>query len=392
MIKTFPTAITLLTCFCLSIFALEKTYAAHSKTGEEKNEKTITKNDGNYNKIFLDKNQEGTIVKIGKQGEFKLGLRTQFKYSYSEPDKSNDFMIRRTRLKAEGSIYQNTRFKLEWKIDDVGQEGKNPSAQAEDISFFIDNLHPNVQIRMGLFDAPFSRDGLTSDSKLLFMDRSDVFEQYKSEGLTDNTVGVSFYGFAGKHVEYHIGIYDNEKWDNATTQLMPMGRLVLHVLDREKGEYQAAYPGDDKNYLNLGASFGTLGNIETDHDTLDLRGLELDLFIGLKNGFSFQGEFGRINRVDYADGGPDINSEGILAQSGYILPSKIGPGKVQLAYRFQSYDPNKNISNDRYKKHSFGLNYYLTGHNTKIQADYTITVFDEMDNLNAFQIQYQVDF
>ncbi len=392
MNNMFQKTIAFLACFSLSVLAFDRTVTANIVTGEGKNEKASQENEKIYNKSFLDRDEEGAIVRIGKRGELKIGLRTQFKYSYSEPDNSNDFMIRRTRLKAEGSIFQNTRFKLEWKIDDVGQEGKNPNAQAEDISFFIDNLHPNVHIRMGLFDAPFSRDALTSDSKLLFMDRSDVFDEYKSEGLADNTVGLSIYGFAGKHIEYHAGIYDSEKWDAETKQLMPMGRLVFHLLDQEKGEYKASYPGNDNNILNLGASFGRLGNIDTGQDTCNLSGMEIDLFMAFKNGLSFQGEFGQITRTGYESGGPDINSAGILAQSGYIFPAKIGPGKLQIAYRFQSYDPDKNVSDDKYKKHSFGVNYYLTGHNMKIQADYTVTVFDGMDNLNAFQIQYQVDF
>lgn len=339
---------------------------------------------------------QGATVVIGKEGEFKLGMRMQFKYAYKEPDNSSDFMIRRTRLKAEGSIFSGTKFKLEYKVDDVGQEGKNPQLKAEDVSFFINGIHPNVNIRIGLFDAPFSRDALTSDSKLLFMDRSDLFEGYKSEGLADNVIGASFYGYVGDRVEYHGGFFDSEKWDKESKQIMPMGRLVVHLLDLEKGEYKASYPGGDKNHLNAGVSFGRLDRIKIGNETYDVQAVEADIFLYLSSGFSFQGEYGRIKRsgleFGLPGGAPDMNSGGWFAQSGYILPSDVGKGKLEFAYRFQEYNILIDFPDAAVKKHSVGINYYLLEHNMKIQSDYTRTSGKNFDSMNAYQVQLQVDF
>ena len=339
---------------------------------------------------------QGATVHIDKEGEFKLGIRTQFRYSYKEPNNSNDFMIRRTRLKAEGSIFDGTKFKVEYKLDDVGQEGKNPHAQAEDFSFFINDIFPNVNVRIGLFDAPLSRDQLTSDSKLLFIDYSDLVEDgYKSEGLADNVIGVSFYGFIGNHVEYHGGFFDNEKWDKESKQIMPMGRLVFHLLDMEKGEYSAAYPGGDKNHLNAGVSFGKLGQIKIGNETYDAQAVEADIFLFLSSGFSFQGEYGRINRSGLGNGLPgddDLNSGGWFVQSGYILPSDAGNGKLQFAYSLQEFNSNLDILDMAITKHSIGINYYLLEHNLKIQSDFTRSSFKNSDSKNAFQLQLQVDF
>ena len=57
---------------------------------------------------------------------------------------------------------------------------------------------------------------------------------------------------------------------------------------------------------------------------------------------------------------------------GYLLPCKIGRGRLQPYARFESVDVDKrDISGDeRTDFWSGGVNYYLKGHNTKLTADY----------------------
>ena len=55
---------------------------------------------------------------------FQPGLRVQLRYVYDDDTNNNDMMIRRTRLKLKGDAYDMVKYYLEWKIDNVGQEGK----------------------------------------------------------------------------------------------------------------------------------------------------------------------------------------------------------------------------------------------------------------------------
>ena len=56
------------------------------------------------------------------------------------------------------------------------------------------NVAKNVNLRAGLYDFVFSRDALTSDSKLLLMDRSLIKDALTVLGFADNTVGVLVHG------------------------------------------------------------------------------------------------------------------------------------------------------------------------------------------------------
>ena len=143
-------------------------------------------------------------IHFGDDSHLTFGLRTQFLFAADEIAGTNDINVRRTRLKAKGSIFPETSFKFEWKLDDVGREGKTSKAQAEDISFFY-HAGEDTDLRVGLFDAPFSRESLTSDSKLLFVDRSMLHDHYRGLGLADNAIGVQLSSFTGGSFEYHVG-------------------------------------------------------------------------------------------------------------------------------------------------------------------------------------------
>ena len=343
----------------------------------------------------LQQNQKDPEIHFGEAGRLKFGLRTQFKYAYSKSENTHDIMIRRTRLKFEGSILKGTKFKVEIKSDDAGRAGKTNKTAVEDISLFLNFFEPNIVVRFGLYDAPFSRDSLTSDSKLLFMDRSDISEGYHSEGLADNAFGMEFFGLISDHLEYHVGIFDNDKLGTQSTQLMPMARLVGHILDSgawTNGEYRATHPDGDKNILNVGMSIGYLGSINTSEDTYNLTGYEMDLFAAFKMGLSFQAEYGKVLKRKYESGLSDQNSDGWFVQAGYRIPWRKDNGHIELAYRIADYDPFAWEDPSINKKHSFGLNYYVLSHNFKIQADYTL--IDRIDGPNdgVFQIQIQIDF
>ncbi|MDA8326123.1 MAG: porin [Nitrospiraceae bacterium] len=56
------------------------------------------------------------------------------------------------------------------------------------------------------------------------------------------------------------------------------------------------------------------------------------------------------------------------AQAGYLLPGKIGPGRLQPAIRYDTCKPDDNDTAT--KAWSAGLNYYIKGHNVAIQIEY----------------------
>ena len=166
--------------------------------------------------IYAQDVSKETANKLNFKGlTFQPGYRIQTRYAYDFQSKINDIMLRRVRLKAKGNAFGIAKFYVEVKIDNTAQEGKTPKAKAE--SVFLDfKLHPALNLRIGLYDVPFTRSLLTSDSKLLFMNRSIITNKLAKFGLVDNTEGILLFGRPfGGFIEYSFGIFDNEVFETS---------------------------------------------------------------------------------------------------------------------------------------------------------------------------------
>ncbi len=315
---------------------------------------------------------------------FKPGFRIQPRYSYDNG--ANDMMMRRTRLKAEGDAFGKVKYKFEWKLDNVGQEGKTANVIAETV-FIAYLFNPALNISVGLYDAPFSRDALTSDSKLLLMDYSLIYDKLKEFGITDNTYGLLLYGrpYEG-FMEYSIGVFDSNIFDKESKELMWGGRCVINLLDGPKvdyADYRGSYIGEGRR-LNIGVNYERLGNIISGGKQFDLSAWGLDIFGNYKP-FTMQAEYGRFKK--------DIEGDGWYVQGGYLMPLEYSGTKIEVAFRYQSIDPNTNISMDKLRWTTIGFNFYIKGHNLKIQTDYTFKEEEGqgVDN-DTFMVQGQLDF
>jgi hypothetical protein len=327
---------------------------------------------------------------------FSPGLRIQPRYSYDGNSNNNDFHIRRFRLKAGGKAYDLAKYYLELKIDGTGQFEASPSAQVENAWLDFPLAKDEVYLRAGLYDIPFSRDALTSDSKLLFMDRSLIKDAITGIGDADNTVGLMLHGrpYCGRY-EYAIGVFDNLFFEKVgplgtrdSNELQPAGRFAVCLLDPATaldgyGDYWASYIGQG-NRLDVGVNAGHLGRsfdglVELDHQSA----WGVDLFYN-SGPYVFQTEFDWF--VEDLVGVPDIDGNGWYAQGGYLLSYEC---PVELAARYQVLDSD--LLADTLRWTSLGINYYIRDHNLKIQTDYTFRdggIFDH----DLYQIQIQLDF
>ncbi len=329
---------------------------------------------------------------------FQPGYRIQTRYAYYESSNTNDIMIRRVRLKANGDVFGMAKYYVELKIDNTAQEGKTPKAKIE--AAYLDfKLYEDVYLKVGQYDVPFTRSLLTSDSKLLIMDRSIVTDKLANLGLVDNTQGLLFYGRPmGGHLEYSLGVFDNEVFELANGQtskwsksLMTAGRLALNLFDKESkpsssgyADYRASYVGKGKR-LSLGVNAVQLKNVNENNSQYNLSAIGADIYANYKS-FSFEAEYDKIEK--------DINGYGWYTQIAYLLPVEFGNKfKIEPNLRYQEYDNNKDIVGDRVDATSIGLNFYFKGHNLKAQMDYTMygEETNKLDN-NIFQIQLQLDF
>jgi hypothetical protein len=334
---------------------------------------------------------------------FKPGLRIQGRYLYDTFTHDNDFFIRRFRMKGSGNVYDIATYGAELKVDssekfNVGNP--NPIVENAWVDFTV--CKEQAYLRVGLYDIPFSRNCLTSDSKLLLMDRTLIFDALSRVGMADNTVGLMLHGrpLEGR-LEYAVGIFDNIKFDRTTANsqdLMPAGRIAWYILDPAVGgsikdqpngyaDYRESYLGQGHR-LVLAANFASLPEVVQGVSEFDLHAWGVDLFYNT-GPYVFQAEYDWF-REDGRSGTSDLQADGWYVQAGYILNCC---WELTARYQFLDDPINPVNSSERVEWTSIGLNYYIHEHNLKIQMDYTWKNEreEEIDN-DTLQVQLQLDF
>jgi len=329
---------------------------------------------------------------------FTPGFRVQLKYIHDTQSGKDEIFIARLRLKAKGQLFHTVKYYTEYKIDNLARSGRDPVNGFEN-AWLEYSIARDFAIRGGLYDAPFSRNALTSDSKLLFVDRSLIKDQLTSFGFADNTIGLLGHGrpFKGR-VEYSAGIFNNEKFRrfrnigapgvNRSDQLMPAGRFVYNFLDPAPqggyGDYQSSYVGKGKR-LSVGANTAYLRKARDTVSQFNLPGWGTDVFFS-DGPFSAEAEYDQLRKK--LIGNSDIQMDGWYAQAGYLIK-----GRVELAARHQQLDPNASISRNELRWTTLGSNIYFLKHTVKLQFDYTFRRGPgQVVKTNVLQVQMQVDY
>ena len=149
----------------------------------------------------------GVKVFDSPEHTLELGMRLQPRMEFetnapglSGLDARRDFMVRRARLKANGKM-QGVSYGFEWKIDATDQANSTPgtvpatpAAQVENAFLQYPLKGAALELKVGLYDQPYSRDRLTSDSRQLAVDRGEVSNVPDAGGRADNDVGVQIMG------------------------------------------------------------------------------------------------------------------------------------------------------------------------------------------------------
>jgi hypothetical protein len=341
---------------------------------------------------------------------FKPGLRVQTRFVHDGGTNNNDIAIQRLRLKASGDAWK-AKYGVEMKIDGTGRTGATPSAQVENAWLDYTFMPAYLVGRAGLYDVPFSRDALTSDSKLLFMDRSLIKDALTGFGLADNGIGVMARGRPlGGHIEYMVGAFNNESFDGlgifgrgrgSSNQVMPMGRVAVDLLDPAPAggyaDYKASYVGQGRR-LAIGLNGAQLGDAENRVNNVlqefDIYAWGTDLFFNW-GPYTLQGEYDWYRLT----GDVDRSNWGWYVQGGYLIePLKKALAEtapwfpdLEVAGRYQQLDA-RSFSPEEEKRTSIGMNAYIHDHNLKIQTELSFRQLQHSADSKLYQIQLQLDF
>ena len=337
----------------------------------------------------------GAAFKIDDQTSLEIGFWAQGWYQYVEQGTANetalhDFMARRAYLSLKGQVTPYFEFFTHITADRLGQEGlDNPSQGLGSGVAFRDlwitvNLDEAFKIQIGRMYIPLTRSfGTTSTKALLTTDlpflqggvRGTVF--FANKVGRDDGIAVWGNPFDGL-VQYRLMASEGlEQQRNPDDRLRFSGRLAVNLLEPEKAWFnQGTYLGQ-KKLLSVGLGYDTQRGLTLNATPQQSnRVWTADVFLDHPlGGGAVTAEAAYIDienstqTHDFSALAAGDDAENAYVQAGYLLPGKLGPGRLQPYARYETIDVKGNSATDFV---TVGSNYYFKGHDAKISADYTL--------------------
>jgi len=313
-------------------------------------------------------NQHG--ITIGSRALQISGLiQTEYE-GFEQTGVNNTFLLHRARLDVKGDINDN------WNYEVYTEFAATTKLLDAYTTYKIADF---LKFTAGQFKVPFSLESLISDSQLEFIDRSQVDNALagRSSDVIGNQngrdIGIQVSGSFAKVddrylFDYTLGVFNGAGYDVTT---------------------------DNNNHKDISGRFSVhpVKDLVVSADFYDGQG-----FYGtpaanqLRNraGFDARYVLGRLSLTAEYDKGTDgtIKRDGWYGQAAYFVI----PKKLQLAAKYDTYDPNKVIETDRTTIYYYGLNYFFNN-----WARFTVNYLDRHEETtqvknNIFEAQLQLTF
>ncbi|MBB3055773.1 porin [Mucilaginibacter gotjawali] len=292
------------------------------------------------------------VISVGTKALQISGLLQERYQAFQQVSSNNGFDLHRIRLIVSGNVTDNWSYYTQTELSGSGVK----LVDAYTAYKFGDYL----KVSAGQFKIPFSLESLTSDAQLEFIDRSQVVEALvgRSKDVISVTpgnqqgrdIGLQINGSFAKIdnnylFDYTFGVFNGAGYDvtgdnNYNKDIA--GRLSIHPVTG------LIVSGD---FYNGVANYGTPAKNQKRN----------------RGGFDARYVIGPLSVQAEYDKGTDgsIKRDGYFAQAAYFIV----PKKLQLAAKYDNYDPNKAIKTDRAKIYTGGVNYFFNNW-AKLTVDY----------------------
>jgi hypothetical protein len=294
-----------------------------------------------------------------------------------------DFFVRRARLILQGRPTESVSFYLQ-----VGQDNIGAKLLTEDGSIRIKDAYINygavdgLQAVVGQFKIPFLRANLESGFNQLLVDRG-VLPTLRPSREGSRDLGVMVWGNM-QGFQYRAALFDgsDQETRNAETHLRGSGRVAYNWFTRETG---LGYTGTSiaaRRVVQLAAQIDAQSSRLDQRDDANFQALPRDYRAYALEGYVEQpfagpwtltGEAAWFDRRDdYLEPGTATRTlKGYYAQAGVLLPVHIGPGRLQPAFRREDWETDRGPQEETTTRNTVGVTYFISGHDRKVQADYT---------------------
>jgi phosphate-selective porin OprO/OprP len=309
-------------------------------------------------------------ITIGTRALQISGLVQTEYQGFQQSGVNNAFSLHRARLDVKGDINDNWNYEVYTEF-----AGTTKLLDAYTTYKIADYL----KFTAGQFKIPFSLENLISDSQLDFIDRSQVVNALagRSTDVIGNQngrdigiqIGGSFAKIEDHYLfDYTLGLFNGAGYDVTTDNNSHkdiIGRLTVHPIKNLDVS---------GNFYNGQGNYGTPAKNQKRNRT----GFDARYVIG---GLAVQAEY-------------DKGTDGIIKRDGWFGQATyfVLPKRLQLAAKYDTYDPNQALTNVRTTYYTGGVNYYFNS-----WARFTVDYVDRREKVtqiknNIIESQLQLTF
>jgi len=323
--------------------------------------------------------------------------------SATDSGSTSDFFLRRNRLTFNGQVNDYVGFYSQLEAGNDGKGGDvDKSVYFRDAYVTLDYTDP-VRFIVGRFKNTFSRENLEDCFGPLTLDRAEWLA-YTPWGGTRDTGAAVWGNLADGKFQYRLMVANGREGDNVPKKNPRFtARAHWSFFDPEAGYgYSGTYLGT-KKVLTVGIAQDyqkdvAYGDFLSKSNPQAYKASTVDFFYEqpFSSGtYTLSGAVMRYktgNAINAASVDPLLpqNSElsGGYLKGGYMLPGKIGMGRLQFFARHEKSDYHLTSGYSDRKWNSVGANYYIDGQNLKITGEFAKVGFDKQNPNDPSQRDY----
>lgn len=338
----------------------------------------------------------GPTISYGDEGFVTLNYAVQIwaqgrdYTSANDSGQTTDFFLRRNRITLSGQYNDYVGFYAQLEAGSDSRAGQDDRSVYYRDAYVTFDWTDSLRFIAGRFKNTFTRENLEACLEPLTLDRAETLS-YTPFGGTRDT-GVAMWGnLADGLFQYRLMASDGREADEVvkdSPRLTARAHVSLLEPEFDYG-YRGTYLGTRKVFT-IGAAYDYQADVAyADYtnrgDSRDYSAWTADAFLEYPTSagtFTASAAAMDYSVDDAINADPDpllpVTSEleGYYAKVGYLLPNKVGLGRLQFFARYEDLDYD--IDNGYYDNTwtSVGANYYINGQQLKVTFEYATVDYD----------------
>ena len=341
--------------------------------------------------------QAGPTINYGDEGFVTLGYSVQMWAqardftSATDSGSQTDFFLRRNRITLSGQYNDYVGFYAQLEAGSDSRAGQdNRSVYYRDAYLTLD-WTDSMRFIVGRFKNTFTRENLEACLEPLTLDRGEVIS-YTPFGGTRDTGAAMWGNLADGQFQYRVMLSDGRESDNQvkdSPRVTARAHWTFWDPEYDYG-YRGTYLGTRK-VLTVGAAYDTQRDVAYSDfgsraGASDYEAWTADVFMeypttsGTFTASAAYMDYGADDAINGADPDPLLpittELEGHYAKLGYLLPGKVGMGRLQFFLRHEKLDYGLDSGYYDNDWLSVGANYYIHGQQLKLSFEYATVDYD----------------